>query len=201
MIETVRTFLTNILKSLYTPFLFAIVLAVCILFFVMYTNKYKDLGWSRRIINSIKDGKNKFLRENAFRRFFYFSFIVVLILFKTLLNREMWINPVANVIGTWSFHKKDGTFTTEIIENVILFIPLILFLFLFLETTSKKVTNFLSIMGRAILISFFFSFSIEMFQLFLRLGTWQLSDICFNTIGGMVGGIIYYLSVVVRRRV
>ncbi|MFR8725087.1 MAG: VanZ family protein [Mediterraneibacter faecis] len=37
------------------------------------------------------------------------------------------------------------------------------------------------------------SFTIEMLQLFLRLGTWQLSDIFYNTIGGGIGGLLYYV--------
>lgn len=33
---------------------------------------------------------------------------------------------------------------------------------------------------------------IEMLQLFLRLGTFQLSDLFYNTVGGMIGGLMYY---------
>ncbi len=33
---------------------------------------------------------------------------------------------------------------------------------------------------------------IEMLQLLLRLGTFQLSDIFYNTVGGVVGGLVYY---------
>ena len=121
-------------------------------------------------------------------------FVLVVILFKTLFNRAIEINPLANVMGTWGLYNKDGVFTTEVIENVALFIPLIFFLFFFLETTSKKVSKFLTVIGRAIAISFLFSLSIEMLQLFLHLGTWQLSDLLFNTLGGVVGGLIYWVS-------
>ena len=41
-------------------------------------------------------------------------------------------------------------------------------------------------------IAFIFSISIEMLQLLLRLGTFQLSDIFYNTVGGVLGGLIYY---------
>ena len=40
-------------------------------------------------------------------------------------------------------------------------------------------------------IAFIFSVSIEMLQLLLRLGTFQLSDIFYNTVGGMIGGLMY----------
>lgn len=35
------------------------------------------------------------------------------------------------------------------------------------------------------------SVSIEMLQLLLRLGTFQLSDIFYNTVGGVLGGLMY----------
>ena len=41
-------------------------------------------------------------------------------------------------------------------------------------------------------IAFIFSISIEVLQLFLRLGTFQLSDLFYNTVGGMIGGLMYY---------
>ena len=41
-------------------------------------------------------------------------------------------------------------------------------------------------------IAFIFSISIEVLQLFLRIGTFQLSDLFYNTVGGMIGGLMYY---------
>ena len=41
-----------------------------------------------------------------------------------------------------------------------------------------------------------FSVSIEMLQLLLRLGRFQVSDIVYKTLGGMLGGLCY---VVVRK--
>ena len=35
---------------------------------------------------------------------------------------------------------------------------------------------------------------IEFSQLLFHLGTFQISDLCYNTIGGAVGGIIYYIG-------
>ena len=49
-------------------------------------------------------------------------------------------------------------------------------------------------------LAFSFSVSIEMLQLFLRLGTFQLSDIFYNTVGGVVGGLVYYATIKARKR-
>ena len=49
-------------------------------------------------------------------------------------------------------------------------------------------------------IAFIFSISIEMLQLLLRLGTFQLSDIFYNTLGGMIGGLMYCVVMKARKR-
>ena len=199
MFDTFRRVIINVLQALYQPFLFALILSVFVLFFVLYLEKYNNDSFKKKIKNAVRDLKNKFVLSAKYRRLFYFVFCFVMVLFKTLLNRKMWENPVSNVMGVWGFADKDGVFTTEIIENVLLFIPLIFFLFFFLETTSKKNTKFLKVMGMAIVISFLSSLTIEMLQLFLRLGTWQLSDLAFNTLGGIIGGFIYWVSAKIRK--
>ncbi len=199
MIRIIRRVIKSVLMSLYQPFLFAIVASVLVMFVVMYLDKYKGTNIKYRIKSAAIDWKNRFASSVKFRRFFYFMFCLIMILFITLMNRDMWANPVIDVVGVWGLHKQNGTFTTEIIENVVLFVPFVFCLFYFLETTSKKCIGFISIMVRAISLSFLFSLTIEMLQLFFRLGTWQLSDICFNTLGGIIGALLYWISTKIRR--
>lgn len=45
-----------------------------------------------------------------------------------------------------------------------------------------------------------FSFMIEFTQLLFHLGTFQISDLTYNTLGGAVGGMIYYNIWKVRHR-
>ena len=51
---------------------------------------------------------------------------------------------------------------------------------------------------RTIKISFLFSLSIEVCQIILRVGTFQISDLVTNTAGGLIGGIIYWRNIGVR---
>lgn len=44
------------------------------------------------------------------------------------------------------------------------------------------------------------SSGIEMLQLLLRLGTFQVSDIVYNTLGGMLGGLCYIVGKKVHER-
>ena len=46
-----------------------------------------------------------------------------------------------------------------------------------------------------------FSFMIEFTQLLFHLGTFQISDLFFNTIGGLAGGIISFLVNAVAERI
>ena len=39
-----------------------------------------------------------------------------------------------------------------------------------------------------------FSFIIEFLQLLFHLGTFQISDLCYNTLGGTIGGVIYFVG-------
>lgn len=141
-----------------------------------------------------KDWISWFKSDIVFRRTFLLVFYTVMILFRTLLNRYMWANPVSNVIGTWGLYNEKGELTTECLENLALFIPFtILLLWVRRDTILSKVTIG-EIVWKTTEITFLFSFAIEMLQLFLRLGTWQLSDIFYNTMGGVIGGLIYYVG-------
>ena len=132
---------------------------------------------------------------------FLLVFYTVMILFRTLLNRSMWANPLSDVFGNWGLFKQDGRLTTEPIENFILFIPFIVILF---WTYKNRLLGKTIRLKRTLLISakitVLFSFTIEMLQLLLCLGTWQLSDLFYNTLGGTVGGLIYYIMYQIKHR-
>ena len=141
----------------------------------------------------------QYFRGNAFfRKLFFLTFYTTMILFRTLLNRDMWMNPLSDVMANWWIWKygEDGTryLTTECIENLMLFIPFTILLF---WTAGKKIlkkTTFLNIVWTGLKITFVFSLSIELLQLFLRLGTFQVSDLTYNTLGGGIGGVVYWMG-------
>lgn len=136
-----------------------------------------------------------------FRRLFLLAFVISMILFRTLLNRNMWMNPLSKVMGGWGIWETVNgkrQLTTECIENVILMIPFsALVMWTFVEKVGNNLKKILCQSGK---IAFIFSINIEMLQLLLRLGTFQLSDILYNTLGGVLGGLIYYMLKKVRKR-
>lgn len=195
-IEFLKKIITGVLNAFYQPLLFAIVLTVFVLIAFLYS---ETIGWKKIVLQLITRLKS----EQQFLQLTMLVFYTVLILFRTLFSRSYWANPTSNVIGVWGLYNEKGEFTTEIIENALFFLP---FSFLYLLRVSrwqkqhnKKQNSFLILMKESGCVSFLFSFSIEALQLVLRIGTFQLSDLFFNTVGGIIGGFIFWLASVLRK--
>lgn len=188
MIDIIRKIITDVLLSLYQPFTFAVILAVLFMFLYLFS---KEHGWK----SIFKLWWDSFKSDPFFRRTFFLVFYTAMILFRTLLNRDMWANPLSNVIGIWGLYNENGELTTEAIENLALFIPFtVLLLWCFQDRITGQRRELGEILWKAIKITFLFSLAIEFLQLFLRLGTFQLSDLFYNTLGGVIGGLIYWIG-------
>ena len=111
------------------------------------------------------------------------------------------MNPLSNVMGGWSIWETvngERKLTTECIENVIMMVP---FSLVVMWTFQEKMGNdWKKIVWQSGKIAFIFSVVIEMLQLLLRLGTFQLSDIFYNTVGGVIGGVCYWGIMKIRKR-
>ena len=65
-----------------------------------------------------------------------------------------------------------------------------------IDLLGKILTNILT----ALYEPFGFSLLLSFLQLLLRLGTFQLSDIFYNTVGGVLGGLMYCAVMKARKR-
>ena len=188
MIDVAKRIIENVLIALYQPFGFSIIMAVLAMFFYMLVKEFGLKATLQRWLNEFKT-------SSRFRRIFVLVFYIALMLFKTLLNRDMWRNPISNVIGIWGLYNEKGELTTEVIENIALFIPFaILLLWSFHEKFLGESAKLLRTIWQSIKVVFLFSLIIEFLQLLMRLGTFQLSDLFYNTLGGLVGGLIYWIG-------
>ena len=188
MIEIMKKIIENVLTALYQPFGFSVIMAIMAMFFYMFVKEH-----GLKIV--VQRWVNEFKTNSRFRRVFILVFYIAMILFRTLLNRSMWTNPVSNVIGIWGLYNENAELTTEAIENLALFIPFtVLLLWSFHEKILGEGTKILTCIWQSVKIVFLFSLTIEFLQLFLRLGTFQLSDLFYNTLGGLVGGLIYWVG-------
>ena len=193
MKETIDLFgkiLTNILTALYEPFGFSLLLSFLAMFFYLYA--YESIGTGKGWKIAMMTWYQKFKEDVFFRKLFFLAFVTSMILFRTLLNRNLWLNPLSDVMGGWGIWETvngEQKLTTECIENIIMMVP---FSSVAMWTFGEKIGNgWKKIPWQSGKIVFIFSVSIEMLQLLLRLGTFQISDIFYNTVGGMIGGLMY----------
>lgn len=176
----------NVLAALYQTSGASLVIAVLLMCVYMRVKKHG--------IGPVIQGWIQEFRTNSlFRRQFLLVFYVCMMLFRTLFCRPIWGHPLENVLGNWGFHKSDGSIYTENIENLILFIPFIpLLLWTLEEKEHNKKRPLQDVLARSVSVSFGFSLLIELCQLFLKIGTLQLTDLVFNTLGGLAGGLLYW---------
>ena len=204
--EIIKSVIASVLTALYQPFWFSLILSVLFMYVWKFYGSIGTQIGELGIKAAIKDWLSWFKSDANFRRMFSLTFYTVMILFRTLLNRNMWANPISNVLGVWGLYQTNSStgervLTTEAIENLALFIPFaILLLWHFHDVFFKKHITLLKAIWVSTKSIFIFSFIIEFLQLFLRVGTWQLSDLFYNTLVGFIGGLIYRIGWGIKHR-
>ena len=98
-IDLLGKILTNILTALYEPFGFSLLVSFLAMFFYLYAYEpiHAGKGWKSAIVTWYQ----KFKESVFFRKLFFLFFVTSLILFRTLLNRNLWMNPLSDVMGGW----------------------------------------------------------------------------------------------------
>lgn len=194
--ETMQQALSNIIRSvltaLYEPFWAALLLAAVAMFAFLYA---KEHGWTIKnsFLQLLRAWYSEFRNSSTFRRTFLLVFYTTMILFRTVLNRQIWFDPLGKIMGGWGLYDVDGNLTTESIENFMLFVPFTILLFwAFREQFFGEEMHFKLVLWKSIKIVGIFALTIEFVQVLFHLGTFQISDLCYNTFGGMCGGLIYF---------
>ena len=163
----------------------------------------KEHGWKKGslIKNIFGTLFRNFKESSTFRRAFLLVFYSTMILFRTILNRDIWFNPLGDIMGGWGVHYADGTLSTEPIENFMLFMPFaVLLLWAFKDEILGSDVRLGKVLWKSTVAVGIFSFGIEFSQLLFHLGTFQISDLVYNTLGGTVGGAVYYVIYRVRHK-
>ena len=192
----IMTVTKNVLVVLYQYFWISLFLTFVLTMCYLYV--FEDNKSGNGLKSSIKLWLTSFRTSSRFRLLFFLILYSALIGFRTVFIRELYFNPLRDVFGGWWIYSTDvegETFlTTECIENLMLFIPFSFLLYWYLYSKNKDMTKkrvlFVSI--RAVVV---FSLVIEFSQLFLKLGTFQFSDLVYNISGGIIGSFISLLFV------
>jgi len=122
-IDLLGKIITNILTALYVPFGFSLLLSFLAMFFYLYA--YEPIHAGKSWKNAIVTWYQKFKESLFFRKLFFLSFVTSLVMFRTLLNRNLWMNPLSDVMGGWGIWETvngEQKLTTECIENVIMMV-------------------------------------------------------------------------------
>lgn len=193
MYAIVEKICVNIISALYQYLFVSLIMAT--LFMIFYTES-KKFGLKNVLCSWIA----QFKISKDYRRIYLLAVYVCLILFRTIFCRQIWGNPIDNVLGNWSLHYSDGTLNTELVENILLFMPFsVLALWAIKGKIIKGKIGLINISYATIKISALFSLGIELCQIVLRVGTFQISDLITNTEGGLFGGVIYWILYKLKR--
>lgn len=124
---------------------------------------------------------------------FYFCVLFYITLFSRLENTT---DGLSDVFGEWTIFDGETSMYMNVspILNVVLFVPLCFLIFYFLKKMFDKVYSDKKILVCSLFISFSMSLFIELIQLIFNKGTFQLSDLTYNTAGGILGAVIYVLT-------
>ena len=92
----------------------------------------------------------------------------------------------------WNYRRQLGIFATatNLLGNVLIFLP-----FGFFMAMASKYRSFLS----TLVYSFALSLTVEISQLFMKVGCFDVDDLLLNTIGGMIGFLAFSICNVMRR--
>lgn len=180
LIKLIKELINNFCKYI-TP---AVIFAVFMMFFVILISKTglkKAVRmWIKRFKNSVK-----------FRWQFVFFIYLYMLADRTFLSRRFFsVSPFSKLMKGWFIEKNGDKYNFESVENIIMFIPYIfLFFTAFLDRDTKYKNK--DIIVNAVILSLCSSLIIEILQIIFCVGTFQISDIVYNTLGGIIGIILF----------
>ena len=116
----------------------------------------------------------------------YFLILVWILLFKMSFSLdELYKNRSINLIPFMGSVVVNGRiYINEIIDNILVFIPLGIYICMLKEDWSIL---------RKISVGFFISLGIEVLQFILAIGATDITDLLGNTLGGIIGIGVFYL--------
>ena len=173
LFEIFYAFFMRIIKLLHRNLVVTIFVTVLI---VLVRRKYKLIDIKREFQYIWNDLK----KDRQYRKECYLIGWIMFMLFCTVFTRS-FRNPFENVLGNWLPYNIQFSYVKlDCIENICLFIPYGFLLSSLRKKTFKSLVKIVSLT----------SLGIECYQIITLSGTFQLSDIFYNIIGGIIGILI-----------
>lgn len=165
-----------------SPFIAAVLLTIVLSVILLIIKKHKKSS------NNISPRKILFV--------FISSIYFCELFYITLFSRAgIHTDPLSDVFGEWTIFDGETLIFMNVrpILNIVLFIPFCIIIFSFANKILHKSLTEKKEVLYSIPLSFLLSMFIELMQLIFSLGTFQLSDLTYNTVGGLIGALIYVL--------
>ena len=173
-------FLRYILSSLFSTLFFSLLFS----YLIMQVISFNVLGKGNR-----KGMLKKLFKNKDMLCLFLFIYFTFAVFFITVIQRECTYAPLTSVFGGWSIYNDNHTIDYQVIGNILMFVPSS-FLFCIMI---REEESFVKIILKCLLASLLFSAFIELCQLIFSKGTFQFSDIVYNTLGGLLGAVIFVI--------
>lgn len=172
------------------PFLVSLVITLIIT--LIYIVKYKNKKIPAKNLLSI-------IATRFVGAFYFFE-----LFYSTIFNRVgTKTNPLSNVCGEWMI--LDGASSMYLnlkpILNIVLFLPICVIIYFIAKNILNKPLTHKRLFILTSLFSFLISTTIELIQLIFKLGTFQLSDLAYNTLGGLIGALLFILIKKLYKRI
>lgn len=188
--DAVVEFAEYIGTVIYENIIITLLFTVLTLFAAAYISEYGVKDSIKNIWTKLKTDENLYRWKILF---FIYAFFLARI---TLLGREHFDEPLSKVFYKgWIITKDDfGEWDFDAINNIILLMPYTFLMFRAFPRLIVKNKLIITVF-KAFLISLCTTLFIENCQLILSIGTFQLADIVYNTVGGTLGGLFSYLFI------
>lgn len=167
-----------------------------LLFSVFFTVVYVLLGYEGKK-SFFKQLADTFRKDREFQRFFVLVYFFFLLICKTLLCRiGMGLEPLGSIMNGWLFTgNKYLNPPSQSIENIIMLMPYpVLIYWNYHDEIFHGNFTLKNVAVKSFFITLGMSAFIEVSQTVFALGTLQLSDLFYNTLGGVMSGILYYIA-------
>lgn len=149
----------------------------------------------------IKNGKSAVKLKKALS-FWFLSFNLSFIFQITMIGRIGRHYDGWSVIhGDWNIFDNPNIISSSQTRNIALFLMLMPSLFLCLKCFKNKTLSTKAMLLAGTVLPFSISLSIELCQGTFSIGTFQFSDLFYNTLGGIIGTVFYLTVQNIRKKI
>ncbi len=184
VLEVVFVIFKEIALSLFSYLSQSIIFAILMVVATVYFYEHGFKSGITKVWGMVKSSSH-------YRYLAAFYLYIYLMALQTIISREAEWCGWCYIMNDWWFYYSNGELNCNWLLNYLLFVP---YGYLLLGTFEKlvKQASLKKVIKVSLKFSFLTSLGIEVIQLLFSVGTFQLADLCYNTLGGLSGAVLYW---------